>query len=58
MAKKYHTPLSEQADNQTSSNEPNGHIFESNGENLVVPPTTPQRGGQNSNSRPESDRRK
>ena len=55
MAKKYHTPLSEQAENQTS-NEPNGHIFPSNGENLV-PPTTPQR-GQNSNPRPDSDRRK
>lgn len=53
MAKKYHTPLSEQAENQTS-NEPNGHIFPSNGENLV-PPTTPQR-GQNSNPRPDSDR--
>ena len=55
MARKYHTPLSEQAENQTS-NEPNGHIFPSNGENLV-PPTTPQR-GQNSNPRPDSDRRK
>ena len=55
MAKKYHTPLSEQAENQTS-NEPNGHILPSNGENLV-PPTTPQR-GQNSNPRPDSDRRK
>ena len=57
MAKKYHTPLSEQAENQTS-NEPNGHIFESNGENLVVPPTTPQRGQNSNSSRPESDRRK
>ena len=52
MAKKYHTPRSEQAENQ-SSNDSNGHFFESNGENSV--PTTPQR-AQNSNSRPESDR--